>query len=310
MCEVHRPGATIKNVALEWIADKRLPPRLTGDAGRIRQILHNLLSNAVKFTEAGAIVVRARCVDLSSDAAMVEWTVSDSGIGIAPAKLDRLFDSFTQADDSITRRFGGSGLGLAISRQLVDLMNGELTVESVEREGSTFTLRLRLPIAEPASAPAAATGGGTADFTGRVRQLGRPVRALLVEDNRTNQFLIEQMLKDHPIELTIAWNGAEAVEAAARDRFDLVFMDMRMPVMDGLEATQAIRAGTGLCRDVPIIAMTANAYQEDQDACMAAGMTDFIAKPISRQALLDAIVKALPKRAAAETITAELSPGS
>jgi CheY-like chemotaxis protein len=137
------------------------------------------------------------------------------------------------------------------------------------------------------------------------------VRALLVEDNRTNQFLIEQMLKDHPIELVIAWNGAEAVEAGARERFDLVFMDMRMPVMDGLEATRAIRTGTGPCRDVPIIAMTANAYQEDQDACMAAGMTDFIAKPISRQALLDSIVRALPTGAGGSAATpAELSPGS
>ena len=295
--DVHQPAADAKGVTLLLQDDRTLPPLLRGDAGRVRQVLHNLISNAVKFTDQGGIVVRTRCLAHGIASATLEWNVTDTGIGISLENQAKLFDAFMQADDSITRRFGGSGLGLAISRQLAERMGGSISVESSEGQGSSFTVQLTLPLAE-ADLPKPVAAVSPADaLSARLAAMGRPAQILLAEDNRTNQFLIQQILKDFAIQLDIAVDGNEAVKAAEAKAYDLICMDVRMPIMDGLEATRHIRAVAGPCQAIPILAMTANAFREDQQACAAAGMTDFVPKPISRQALIEAIWRALPAEA-------------
>ncbi len=198
-----------------------------------------------------------------------------------------------QADNSITRRFGGSGLGLAISKQIVDCMGGSIEVASVQGQGSQFRFRLTLPVAH--QTPTSLEPPLSAEvLKARLAALGRPLRVLLAEDNPTNQFVMTRLLKGFAISVDVAPDGAEAVRAAAGTAYDLICMDMRMPEMDGLEATRAIRRSDGLSRLSPIVAMTANAFPEDMAACRAAGMTDFVAKPISKERLVAAILRALP----------------
>ena len=291
---VYSPYALAKGLAIRLDADPLAPPALLGDAGRIRQVLHNLVANAVKFTDAGEVVIAVRGIDRTAMAATVEWTVSDTGIGIAPGKLATLFDAFVQADNSITRRFGGSGLGLAISRQIVDRMGGTIEVQSVQGQGSEFRFCLTLPLAQE-TAPQADPAQASAVLTARLAALGRPMRVLVAEDNPTNQFVVRRLLKGFAIPVDLANDGVEAVQAAAATTYDMICMDMRMPEMDGLEATRVIRRGTGPSRLAPIVAMTANAFPEDMAACRAAGMSDFVAKPVSKERLVEAILRALPE---------------
>jgi PAS domain S-box-containing protein len=298
----YSPHATAKGLAMRLAADTALPCALLGDAGRIRQVLHNLVANAVKFTAAGSVSITVRCVQQDATAATVEWAVHDTGIGIAPDKLRSLFDAFVQADDSITRRFGGSGLGLAISKEIVSQMGGTIAVESVPGKGSGFSFQMLLPLAAVAPAPEQPPEQpqhAAASLPARLAQLGRPLRVLLAEDNPTNQFVVIRLLKGFGIPVDIANDGVEAVAAAARVRYDLICMDMRMPEMDGLEATRVIRRQPGASQHVPIVAMTANAFPEDMAACRAAGMTDFVAKPISKERLVAAILQAMDATEAA-----------
>ncbi len=290
---VYSPHAAAKGLAIRVEVDPALPALLLGDGGRVRQVLHNLVANAVKFTDAGEVAIGARCVERGEATATIEWIVSDTGIGIAGEKLGTLFDAFVQADDSITRRFGGSGLGLAISKQIVDRMGGAIEVQSVRSEGSQFRFRLTLPLAREIAA-LTDPRRFAAELRARLEALGRPLRVLLAEDNPTNQFVMIRLLKGLAIPVDIANDGAEAVRAAAGTAYDLICMDMRMPEMDGLEATRAIRRRDGPSRLAPIVAMTANAFPEDMAACRAAGMNDFVAKPISRERLVEAILRALP----------------
>jgi len=293
MLSVHSPGAVEKGLKLTARQDMGVPDRLIGDAGRIRQILHNLVSNAVKFTRTGEVGVVARCLSRAGDEATIEWTVSDTGIGIAPEKLGSLFDAFVQADSSITRRFGGSGLGLAISKQLTERMGGTIRVGSVVGEGSVFRVRLALKIAaeqrDPQESPAAADL-----LSQRIGGIGRKPRLLLAEDNATNRFVFSRLLRGTDVDVVIAENGLEALRAAEQSAFDLICMDMSMPEMDGLDATKAIRAGGGPNCRVPIIALTANAFAEDVEACRRAGMDDFLSKPVSKDVLFAAILRSLP----------------
>ncbi len=292
------PRAFAKELTIRAVGDPALPPALIGDAGRIRQILLNLVSNAVKFTAAGEIVVSARCISHDDRRATIEWAVRDTGIGIANEKIGSLFVNFVQADNSISRRFGGSGLGLAICKRLVEQMGGDIEVASTLGRGSTFSFRLTLPVAEQVAVPEQNDRVAYAALGARIAALGRPLRALIVDDNPTNRLVAAKMLKDFDVQTDMACDGAEAVTAAARFNYDLILMDVRMPEMDGLQATRIIRSRKEKQSAVPIIAFTANAFPEDVEACRKAGMNDFVVKPARKKAMVEAILRILPAAAA------------
>jgi signal transduction histidine kinase/AmiR/NasT family two-component response regulator/HPt (histidine-containing phosphotransfer) domain-containing protein len=279
--------ASQKGLALVTEIDPNIPKALLGDPGRIRQIVLNLVSNAVKFTAAGEVAISARCVQRDADRAVVRISVRDSGMGIAPERLERLFTDFVQADASIHRHFGGTGLGLAICKRLVEQMGGEISVESAPGRGSTFSFWVSLPTADVADLELLSPPSEAIGLREQLVLLGRPLRILIAEDNATNQMVVTRMLKEFDIDLHVACDGVETVEMAAQDEFDAIFMDMRMPRMDGLEATRAIRALDGVHGAVPIIALTANAFADDVKACRDAGMDDFVAKPIRKRLLVE-----------------------
>ena len=287
------PRARAKGLDMIAVSDPALPAALLGDAGRIRQILLNLVSNAVKFTETGGVTIKAHCAGREGDAAAVEWFVRDTGIGIPPEHLGNLFREFVQADNSISRRFGGSGLGLAISKRLVEQMGGSIGVELTPGAGTAFRVRLTLPVADAPADSAPIVQDPTMALKSRLAALGRPLRVLFAEDNPTNQFVALQMLKPLPVYVDVVGDGLEAVEAASSFAYDMIFMDMRMPEMDGLAATRLIRQRGGTLALVPIIALTANAFPEDVKACLNAGMNQFVTKPVSRDVLFSAILRAL-----------------
>lgn len=288
------PRAAAKDLTIRNVSEPGLPPGLIGDAGRIRQILLNLVSNAVKFTSAGEVLVTTRCLARADGQATIEWSVSDTGIGIAPDKIGFLFTNFVQADNSISRRFGGSGLGLAICKRLTEQMGGEITVTSKLGHGSTFSVCLTLPVTETVPALEQNDDGVYAALQARITTAGRPLRVLVVDDNPTNRLVATKMLKDFNIQTDTACDGAEAVTAANRFNYDLILMDVRMPEMDGLQATRAIRARGERRSTVPVIAFTANAFMEDIRACRDAGMNDFVVKPARKKALVEAILRVLP----------------
>ncbi len=269
-----------------------LPGQLIGDPSKLRQILFNLLGNAVKFTAAGAIDLRLGISSGSGGGTDLDITVADTGIGMDEAVLARLFQPFTQADSSMSRRFGGSGLGLAISRGLAVLMGGTLEASSSPGRGSTF--RCRIPVAvAPAPAPAPAAQAPARASAGTVpANPGRwSGRVLLAEDNAVNREVARAMLSRLGLAVTIRPDGASALAVRAEESFALVFMDCMMPVMDGLEATRRMRT-QGL--RLPIIAMTANAMPSDREACLTAGMDDYLAKPITLDRLKRVLGRFLP----------------
>jgi PAS domain S-box-containing protein len=290
---VHGPAAMAKGLSISAAVDPNIPETLMGDAGRIRQVLMNLVSNAVKFTDAGAVVIQARSADNEDGTVSVTWDVRDTGIGISEEKLSRLFEEFVQADDSITRRFGGTGLGLAISRRIVEQMGGEIHAESEPGLGSTFRFRLALARAACPAVAAEPPHAHAVALRAVLRQLGRPARLLVAEDNPTNQFVLEQLLRSFDVTVDVVGDGEAAVAAASARPYDAACMDMRMPKMDGLEATRAIHRLDGAAATMPIIALTANAFPSDVKACLDAGMAHFVAKPISRDLLCQALVSAL-----------------
>jgi signal transduction histidine kinase/DNA-binding response OmpR family regulator len=302
------PRATAKNLAIRSVRDPTLPPALVGDAGRIRQVLLNLVSNAVKFTAAGEIVVSTRCSAIKDGKAVVEWTVSDTGIGIAPERIGSLFTNFVQADNSINRRFGGSGLGLAICKRLTEQMGGDIGVTSTPGNGTAFSFRLTLPVAAAIAVPEQHDETACAALQMRIAAFGRPLRALIVDDNPTNRLVAGRMLKDFDIQTDTACDGAEAVTAANRFNYDLILMDLRMPEMDGFQATRTIRARGGRLAAVPIVAFTANAFPEDIKACLEAGMNGFVVKPARKKALVDAILRVLPNPMATERLAEYAAP--
>jgi hypothetical protein len=287
------PRAGAKGLVLEAVCDDDLPAAVRGDSGRIRQVLLNLVSNAVKFSERGSVTVHAACPVVTGDVATIVWTVKDTGMGIPPDRLDGLFREFMQVDSSISRRFGGSGLGLAISKRIVEQMGGTIAVTSRVGQGSSFRVTLQLPIADAIEEDGTARMDVAAEFAARIRQFGRPVRLLFAEDNPTNQFVAMQSLRGFDVQTDVVADGLEAVHAASSFLYDVICMDMRMPDMDGLAATRAIRARGGQLATVPIVALTANAFPEDVRACYDAGMTGFIAKPVRRDAFLAALLAAL-----------------
>ena len=279
------PAITVKarekGLSLKWGIDADVPPHIAGDPVRVRQVLLNLLSNAVKFTARGEVELRVERQNGAPGAPdLLRFAVRDTGIGITPEAQLHIFDAFSQADTSITRKFGGTGLGLSISHHLVKLMGGEIRLQSTPGHGSTFSFTLPCRPTEAPPRPAR-----RAPRTAPATAEGLPV--LLVEDNRINQRLAGKLLGDRGYQVTLADNGQRALDAFARSRFGIVLMDMQMPEMDGLEATRRIRAheaAAGLPR-TPIVAMTANAMQGDRERCLEAGMDDYLSKPINADEL-------------------------
>lgn len=283
-----QPSAAAKGLALNLHFAPSTTQMLIGDPVRVRQILLNLVGNAIKFTTSGSVGIEASQLDPDR----VRVNVIDTGIGVAPGRLEKLFERFTQGDASITRRYGGTGLGLAISKKLITLMGGEISAQSEEGKGSVFwfTLPVRAPlnsstrvalpipppVPQPLPVPPSAKG-----------------RLLLVEDNVVNQKVAMHMLVKMGYEVDLAEHGRQALERLGAVRYEAVLMDCQMPEMDGFEATRHIRdpSSAVLDHDVPVIAMTANAFAEDRDRCIAAGMNDFLAKPVDRATLTQVLDK-------------------
>lgn len=277
--------AKTKGIKLRSVYPAEAPTWFLGDPTRIRQILTNLVGNAIKFTSEGHVHVETKVAKTSNGQAEISVRVEDSGIGMDPAQVESIFEEFTQADVSTTRKFGGTGLGLAISSRLADMMGGRIVVESSKDEGSTFTLRLTLPIASETKAEAKPASGH--DFELNVFD---GLHVLVAEDNPVNQVVAAQTLGKLGCEVDIAENGLVALEMIAEMDYDLVFMDIRMPVLDGYAAAREIRNGERN-RDVPIVALTANATDDEQQRCFDAGMTDFVSKPITISELHGVILK-------------------
>jgi PAS domain S-box-containing protein len=275
-------AARAKQLPVVLQVDPRCPARVRGDRLRLEQVLLNLLSNAVKFTHQGRIELRVAPVAQTATDATLRFEVSDTGIGMTTEQLDHVFEAFAQADASTTRRFGGTGLGLAISKRLVHLMQGQIGALSQPGVGSTFWVQLPLAraadTARPPAAPVAAPTPADA------AALLRGKRILVAEDNPVNQEVTATLLGALGVEVELAASGNEAVRRFDADGHDLVLMDVQMPGMDGLRATAVIRS-LPAGREVPIVAMTANAFAEDRAQCLAAGMSDYLAKPVEPQAL-------------------------
>jgi two-component system sensor histidine kinase/response regulator len=299
--EMVRGPAQAKGLRLEH-ALSGLPAALRGDALRLSQILINLLSNAVKFTSQGSVTLRARTAEARQGRCALHFEVEDTGIGIAASDQDHLFDAFTQADSSIRRSHGGTGLGLALSRQLARAMDGDAGVESTLGAGSRFWFTVSLDagsggaevVSEVKVLPAQRHATLRA-LEARLRHAHAARKILLAEDNPVNQEVAVSLLEHVGLAVATANDGAQAIAMVESGHFDLVLMDMQMPRVDGLEATRAIRATH---HALPIIAMTANAFVEDRQACMDAGMNDHLAKPFQPEALYALLLRWLPSESA------------
>ncbi len=284
-CEQERPRS---RVAVGYQVDHDVPAHVRGDVDRLRQVLLNLLDNALRFTIEGHIVVQVRRVVRDGDAEWLEFEVQDTGVGIDQEDLGSIFAPFFQVDGSRTRRRGGAGLGLCVSQRLVQLMDGDIDVESALRVGSRFWFRVPLRAASDYLPPSASEPSGERLLRGRV---------LLVEDNAVNQLVIKRMLIKLGCDVEVADHGADAFDRVQREAFDLVLMDLQMPVMDGLEATRRIRGLGGPAGEVPIVAVTANALRRDRDACIEAGAQGYLTKPCRMKMLEDVLLRFLPSSA-------------
>jgi len=278
---LHSLKSEQKGVSLKQAIDDALPGTLIGDPTRLRQVIVNLVSNALKFTKQGEVKISVEVLQNNNDSVDIKVTVSDSGIGIAQSALDTLFNAFTQADGSTTRKYGGTGLGLAIVSQLVEMMNGTLGVESEEGKGSSFWFIANYPCTDEACASAENTVKQNTTVT-------LNAKVLLVEDNPINQMVAQKMLEKFGLKATLADNGVEALKLLEEQIFDLVLMDCQMPEMDGFDATRQIRKldiKTLYDKRLPVVAMTANVMSGDRERCLEVGMDDYIGKPVQRDQL-------------------------
>jgi len=286
---IYRELGQARGTVLRTAIELEALARASGDPARLRQVVTNLLGNALKFAEGGIVTLRAAPA-AAPDGDSRPWlrvSVEDTGIGMAPEQMARLFQRFSQADSSTTRRFGGSGLGLVICKHLVELMGGAIHVESAPGRGSTFWFEVPLEPALATTTAAVPTSAGEAPADASVGL--RPARVLVAEDNAVNRLVVQAMLERLGMAVHQAADGAEAVAAVEAQSIDLVLMDCQMPVMDGYEATRRIRAAGHARRHVPIVALTAHALAEDRQRCAEAGMNDYLSKPVTGEALAEAL---------------------
>jgi signal transduction histidine kinase len=313
------PRAREKGIELNYSIGPGVPARLVGDPSRLRQILLNLLSNAVKFTDKGRVLLEVARPGGTDQEIKLHFSVQDTGMGMSEEVQRVLFQSFTQADASTTRRFGGTGLGLAISRKLVEMMGGTIGVTSAVGKGSTF--RFDLPFAAQQSPAAPASVPAPAAVPDKIKETLTPAtpalpgcaRVLLAEDNKINQMVAVRQLERLGCEkVDVVVNGFEAVKAWQQGNYDLILMDCQMPEMDGYLATQQIRELERIknLRHTRIIAMTANAMQGDRELCMAAGMDDYLPKPISGTDLKNAIEKTRPEKSGGQMMVSRARAGA
>jgi signal transduction histidine kinase/CheY-like chemotaxis protein len=274
------------------IETAHLPHQLLGDPTRLQQALLNYATNAVKFTETGTVTLRAILQEETADSVMLRFEVQDTGIGITPEAMSRLFSAFEQADNSMTRKYGGTGLGLAITQRLANLMGGKVGADSAPGVGSTFWFTANL------KKNGAAVGTSTAaavDAEAELQKRYAGQRILVVDDEPINREVALMQLEDVYLLADTAEDGQEAVDMARKTHYAAILMDMQMPKLNGVEATQQIRQLPGY-QNIPIIAMTANAFAEDKAQCLAAGMNDFLSKPFTPEALFAILLRALSRR--------------
>jgi len=276
--------ADAKGLKLSLLGYTNLPETMVGDAGRIRELVGRLISNAVKFTHSGSIQVRARLVGDHATSESLVVAVTDTGIGIPPEKLDRIFDTFHQVEEGLSRNYAGLGLGLALVRKLADAMGGSIHVESQLEEGSTFTVQI--PIGRPPEMVAPETSIEEAE-----EEQSAPL-ILAVEDNPVGMRVLRSVLQRHHVRVVSATNGQAAIEAAQNNQIDLILMDLQMPDIDGMEASTAIRKLPGY-QTVPILALTANCSDQVRQQCLQHGMQAYLSKPINAQELWSAISRYL-----------------
>jgi CheY-like chemotaxis protein len=274
--------ASRKKLELILEADPGIPDILMLDTLRMEQIINNLLSNAIKFTEQGYVKVSVTGKALPEKLYRLDFLVADTGIGVPDDKKSIIFESFRQADREIAYKFGGTGLGLAITRQLVEMMNGNISVEDNKGGGAVFKFHVILQVPENTFENQKTT------MSDNIPHDLKGLKILMAEDNTVNQFVAKQIMGRWNVSLTFANNGQEAIELLAKDTFDIVLMDIQMPVMDGIEATQHIRNAapdSGINSKIPIIALTADAMPETKDKVKKAGMNDIVVKPFESDSL-------------------------
>jgi two-component system, sensor histidine kinase and response regulator len=295
--------ARAKGLKLHATISPSVPRVLVGDPVRIRQIITNLVGNAIKFTEQGEIEVRLEACERVGDEIVLRGAVSDAGIGIPPDRVGKIFEAFEQVDGSTTRKYGGTGLGLSISQRLVEIMQGRIWAESVVSQGSTFRFEVRLKVAADANRHLTAREVGIQ----RAAESVRGLKILLAEDNVLNQKLAVLLLEKHQHRVTVVDDGRKVIDAFQREPFDLILMDVQMPVLDGFAAVGEIRKLEGASgRRIPIIAMTAHAMKGDRERCLESGMDGYVSKPIQPQKLYDAIDQLAPnERVPANRATAK-----
>jgi signal transduction histidine kinase/ActR/RegA family two-component response regulator len=295
-----------KGLDLAFDVAPDVAPVLRADPTRIRQVLFNLIGNADKFTERGGVTVRVSQTPAEGDGLIVRFAVADTGIGIPAEAQARLFAKFSQADSSTTRKYGGTGLGLAICRELAELLGGEIGVESAPGAGSTFWFTVRCGAGDANAVESEIWSRGTEAIEAATTD--RPLRILIAEDNHVNQAVLRAMLSETRHTVDMVGNGAEAVAAVMRLPYDLVLMDVHMPEMDGVTATERIRELPGDAGRIPIVALTANAMKGDREKYLAAGMTDYVSKPINPRSLFAAIARVTGGDEAAAARAAPAAP--
>jgi PAS domain S-box-containing protein len=291
------PTAAAKNLPLKSVINPNVPEWLMGDEARLRQVLVNLLTNAVKFTEMGSITIDVRRQISADRGERIRFSVTDTGIGIAPDRQHRLFKKFSQADSSVDRKHGGTGLGLVICQQLVELMDGQIGVHSDVDQGSTVWFTASLPAVKPPATQSEI--GAPLEGVGHVR-----FKILVVDDIETNREIVETYLRDNNYEVASVANAVDAIRLIQVERYDVILMDIQMPLMDGVTATRCIRALPDSFKNIPIIAMTGNVLPQQVRSFLDAGMNDHVGKPIERAKLYNSVRRWIPRGESHDVIVA------